>query len=492
MPCIGLFHFHEVSSMSNIRSTLCAIRQAKTVRELLAALPRRAVGAAATVLLCYLCLLPPLASLTYDKNSLFIFDSDAVSFLTSSTYPYTDHWYRLMSTVMILSLLFAAYAAARLYFQLRDARMPLRRWLAGHKAVLFFGLLFCWAVVSWALSGHRFRSFFGTGYRHDGLLTYLFYIGLFCMTQQLDRRRMRLVMEIFAAVGALLGLLCVFPGSCLAALFFQSGSGYTQSIFLTRTHYGYFLSLCVPTATVLLLTDEYPAAKPRRALCLAARTAELWLLVNALVYNSTRAALVGLAVTAVLLNAFVLRLHKDARRRILWVDALVLAAFAGLNTGNYVAQMAQRNLEYLGDVQATASGSDAHANALDLLTSYRYSMWRYGIKYALQRPLFGWGPDNLGELYFADGLAYTDRPHNEFIQIAATLGLPALGLYLCGLYHWLRPLVQGSRRLDLFDFGLAMVAVSYLVNSVFSNSMFYTTPYFYMFLGFAYKLCREA
>lgn len=118
-------------------------------------------------------------------------------------------------------------------------------------------------------------------------------------------------------------------------------------------------------------------------------------------------------------------------------------------------------------------------------------MWKCGIKYALQKPLFGWGPDNLGELYYTDGLTYTDSQHNEFIQIAAMLGFPALVFYLCGLFSWFHTVVKRSRRLDLFGLGLAMVAVSYIVNSIFSNSMFYTTPYFYMFLRFSYKYARR-
>lgn len=111
--------------MSTIRETFRAVRRAKTVRELMQAVPRRTVGTAATALLCYLCVVPLLASMTYDRDSMYIFDSDAVSFLTSSTFPYSDHWYRLMSTVIILSVLFIGYAAVKLYFSLHDARRPL-------------------------------------------------------------------------------------------------------------------------------------------------------------------------------------------------------------------------------------------------------------------------------------------------------------------------------------------------------------------------------
>lgn len=485
--------------MPSYKATLRAVCRAQTVPDLLAAIPQHTVGTAAMLVLCYLAVLPPLASLTYDKSSLYFFDSDALSFLMSSTFPYSDHWYRLMSTVIILSFLFIGYAALKLYYSLQARRCTLAGWLRGHKAVLFFGLLFGWAVVSFALSSHRFRSFFGTGYRHDGLLTYLFYIGLFCMAIQLDQRQMRIVLEVFTATGAFLGLLCVI-GSDAYTVFYGYGSGFTQSVFLQRTHYGYYLSVCLPAGLLLLLTDDPTPLNRRAGAALRLlRFAEFWLLVNSLVFNATRAAVVAAAVFLLVMNIRVLLFHRSQLISLLCADALILATVLFLNTGNNLFLRTATSTGYaqqlhtaIRDSRGSTTGAGEVAAAADRLTSSRYSMWRCGIRYALQKPLFGWGPDNLGELYYADGLTYTDRPHNEFIQIAAMLGLPALGFYLCGLYHWLRGILQQSSRLDLLDFGLAMVAVSYLINSVFSNSMFYTTPYFFMLLGFAYKRSKSA
>ena len=485
--------------MPKPKEILQNINRAKTVKELLAAIPQPLIGTISTVLLCYFCVVPLLASLTFNGGDYYFFDSD-ISFLLSSTFPYGDHWYRLESTVIILSFLFVAYSAAGLYYHLRDSRRTLGSWLAGHRAVLFFGLLFLWAVVSFALSSHPFRSFFGTGYRHDGLLTYAFYIGLFCMALQLDRRQMRTVLEVFAAVGAVLGLICVFPNSALAQLFYLREEGFKLSIFLQRTHYGYYLSMCLPAGLLLLLTDDFAQhSKWGRAVLRAARLAECWLLVNSLVFNATRATIVAVAVFLLAVHAHTLLFHRRSAGPLLCADALILATVTCLNTGNNLLVRTAASSDYAQELrtafkenQQSVPSAASVADAANRLTSSRYDMWSCGIKYALQRPVFGWGPDNLGELYYADGLAYTDRPHNELIQIAAMLGFPALAFYLCGLCSWLRPILKQSRRLDLFDFGLAMVAVSYLVNSVFSNSMFYTTPYFFVFMGFAYKRERAA
>lgn len=483
----------------SIQPTAQSIRQAKTVRELICAIPQHTIGTAAMIVLCYMAILPPIASLTYDSNDIFVLNSDAQSFLLSSTFPYGDHWYRLESTVIILSFLFIAYATAKLYYTLQDSRQALTSWLFEHKPILFFGLLFGWAVVSFCLSSHHFRSFFGTGYRHDGLLTYMFYIGLFCMAVQLDRPQMRTVLEFFIAAGAFLGIFCVFPTSPLANLFYLHEEGYKLSIFLQRTHYGYYLSMCLPAGFLLLATDDFSSySKSRRVVLHILRAVEFWLLVNSLVFNATRAAIVAVVVFLVAMNGYTFFGHRDNIKTVLLADVIVLATMTVLNTGNNLlirttasTSYAQELHEAYTEAQQSSGSAKQIAEAANRLTSSRYSMWKCGIKYALQKPLFGWGPDNLGELYYADGLTYTDRPHNEFIQIAAMLGFPALMFYLCGLFSWFHVVVKWSRRLDLFSFGLAMVAVSYIVNSIFSNSMFYTTPYFYMLLGFSYKYARR-
>lgn len=483
----------------SIQSTAQSVRQAKTVRELIYAIPQRTIGTAAMLVLCYLAILPPIASLTYDGNDIFVLDSDVQSFLLSSTFPYGDHWYRLESTVIILSLLFIAYAAAKLHYTLQDSHQTLKSWLSSHKSILFFGLLFGWAVVSFCLSSHHFLSFFGTGYRHDGLLTYMFYIGLFCMAVQLDCPQMRIVLEFFIAAGAFLGIFCVFPTSPLANLFYLHEEGYKLSIFLQRTHYGYYLSMCLPAGFLLLVTDDFSSySKPRRVVLRILRAVEFWLLVNSLVFNATRAAIVAVIVFLAVMNVYTFFGHRDNIKAILLADVIVLATIIFLNSGNNLlirttdsTSYAQELHEAYTEAQRTPNNTEQLAEAANRLTSSRYSMWKCGIKYALQKPLFGWGPDNLGELYYTDGLTYTDRPHNEFIQIAAMLGFPALVFYLCGLFSWFHIVVKRSRRLDLFGFGLAMVAVSYIVNSIFSNSMFYTTPYFYMLLGFSYKYARR-
>ena len=116
----------------------------------------------------------------------------------------------------------------------------------------------------------------------------------------------------------------------------------------------------------------------------------------------------------------------------------------------------------------------------------RWVLWINAVKFIKDKPLFGHGLDNLGELYDPLGVG-TDRPHNEYLQYAAHLGVPALIFYLCGIGSIF--IKAYKNRMNLTDTTLVALGVvaAYLVSACFGNTMYYTTPYFMMLLGMATK-----
>lgn len=104
------------------------------------------------------------------------------------------------------------------------------------------------------------------------------------------------------------------------------------------------------------------------------------------------------------------------------------------------------------------------------------------IKFVVEKPMFGYGPENLGARYLAEGIAH-DRPHNEFIQIAASLGIPALLFYILALLKNFSTLFINRKSLTITTITLNAIIVAYLVSSFFGNTMFYTSPFYFMLLG---------
>ena len=107
-------------------------------------------------------------------------------------------------------------------------------------------------------------------------------------------------------------------------------------------------------------------------------------------------------------------------------DLIFIGAILHFNTGSTL-------LDRMVLLAHQLEASRESTAALNNLGSNRWFLWRLGVKYALEKPLFGYGPENLGHLYYTISPDLSDRPHNELIQIAASLGIPALGFYLVGL-----------------------------------------------------------
>lgn len=55
-------------------------------------------------------------------------------------------------------------------------------------------------------------------------------------------------------------------------------------------------------------------------------------------------------------------------------------------------------------------------------------IWKYGLKFFLKKPIFGYGPDNLESEYLAENIEQ-DRPHNLVIQLLTTSGIVGFLLY---------------------------------------------------------------
>ena len=299
------------------------------------------------------------------------------------------------------------------------------------------------------------------------------YLGVFCMAIWLNNKHRRILCEVFVAVGCLMGLLLIF--SC--DLFTTWGSGTYATIFCQYTHFGSFMSMCIPCGMYLFLTDK-------GGLIRMLRIAQVWLLFNTMMVNATRATAVAVGGVFILINVWGFMLDKSKRKAVIVLDILLVLTVVFLNTDAHLSERAKDNLDVAEQIVLRENGGSDIEALLDRLTSYRYTMWKKAIGYSLEKPLFGWGPDNLGELYYADGLSFTDRPHNEFIQIGASLGIPCLIMYCLGLFNWL---IDMFKKKDM----ICIVCIGYLICSVFSNSMFYTTPYFYMFLGLTYGIINK-
>ena len=444
----------------------------------------------ATVGLIAMCVLPIFVSITakgsqFEYNKLsnsFAVDGVSINVLCAGEY-----WYMCLLAVAFFLCIVCLFMSLKRHYSnpvsnLNSASLNRKAFHTEKLLPICLVVLLGWSVLSAFHSDDWLNSFLGTLYRHEGVLTYVVYAVVFCVAAMIDTSRFKLIAEILVGTCALTGIAAADEGRYLGWLFsLVDDTG--GAMFHQYNHYGYFLAVCAPLAFGLALQDS---KKPIYAHIF--RMLEVWLIFNAIAYNGTRGSF--LAVTFVILcwNVIVFVRFKEKRFKLIILDFIFVFTILALHTeSQLLARIMTLNNELVNAAQAVDTARQSAC--VDTIGSGRGALWRLGIQFSIDRPFLGYGPDNLGAQYSLAGIG-TDRPHNELIQIAASLGIPALIFYLVGLAALFSVFIKNFKKFSLAEFSVFAAVGGYLFSSLFGNTMYYTTPYFYMMLGVSYTMCK--
>ena len=70
-----------------------------------------------------------------------------------------------------------------------------------------------------------------------------------------------------------------------------------------------------------------------------------------------------------------------------------------------------------------------------------------------------------------------------YIQYMVFMGIPGFVMYMGALISMMICQLKKIKKMELITIASAGCALAYAAGACFGNSMYYTTPYFYMFLG---------
>jgi O-antigen ligase len=160
--------------------------------------------------------------------------------------------------------------------------------------------------------------------------------------------------------------------------------------------------LCIAAAVLAVRSPRWPGGSARLLLAAMAATLAIWALVVSQTRNAWLGAIFGLAVVLVL-----------RAPRTLWLLPAGLLLLLALRPANLMARL---------------TWSDA--SSID-----RYYMWQAGLDMIRDKPVFGQGPGMILRTYPEYRWAQAPNPlqphlHDNALQIAAELGLPALAFWL--------------------------------------------------------------
>ena len=387
---------------------------------------------------------------------------------------------RLMLGVGYLGLLVGVYW---LIWEHYNEPKPLRSRIKGNGLVLCLGAMLVWSCISCALSTDVEVSFFGDFYRIDGLMSYLAYAGIFILaTRVRSKKAVKVILNTISAVAAITALIVLLN---IPQVNNVLGIERIRAFFQNQNHYGYFLCMALPTIIWLYMDAD----NHKKWLYIV----EAGLISNSLIICKTLGTLLAVVLGLVLLIVFIsIRCPKERKTAVLIIVVIsVVMAISSLGYWDVFGDISNT----AADVQTINKNVQGTANeeqkaALNHVGSGRGMTWKLTLQFIKEKPLFGYGPDNLTDIFIECGCEDT-RPHCEPLQFAAMLGIPGALFYIAGMMFLLAAFIRNFKRLTAWEICGYVVVGTYLMSSMVGNTMYYTTPTFFTLLGLCHSQIRE-
>ena len=355
-------------------------------------------------------------------------------------------------------------------------------------ALVLFSLLSIWMLINiFMVNGPNFYALKGKRPNHENLFIYLEYFfcffagGLFLT----DRKKNR-----FFVLFILTSLFLIPFAMILHFSVYNSDFDHICCVFANSNYYGNYLCVVISLCVGMLGAATDKRWKAFFVFCMLCNTAILY-------FNNTFGAWIG-ALFACLFAIVAFRIRDGKLNR--WT-LLALALFLGclIVCGWFEVLFLGKTNRFVSNIMALFKDAlnvvaDSESSAAKHAGTGRWAIWKYYLSLVRQHPLFGIGLDGVRALDIGHEIRKA-RPHNEFLQWAVYLGIPALVFYFSAC---LSVFLRASKfRRQLSDLALAalVAALGYLAASFFSNTMYNTTPYLFIFLGLGYvnlKPCDRA
>ena len=377
-------------------------------------------------------------------------------------------WYTLLQQVGFVGLCVGILMFVKSFLLKNKNKIRFQEYIIDHLFPILLFLMLVWSMLSWYNSDNTILSFHGHDYRKEGLASYFAYAGIFsCGYIVRNNRYLQRILTFFTVTATFLSLLVLIDNDTINRLLTLHRN---SAVFNNTNHFAYYLCLSAMCVVALILIEK------RGKLALSLRLFCLAILTAALVKNNSFGPYIAMVMGFVFLFIMTFLFHKDSIKRLMLAAFIFLLVTVIMNIQTHFLMTEIQKLS--GGVDNIVKRTENAGRA----GSGRWRLWVNGVRFIAEKPIFGYGPDNLGARYLEAKITI-DRPHNEIIQFAASLGIPAALLYIFAIGVHFRSLFIHRKNLTTIIIGLFAVVFAYLVSSMFGNTMYYTSPFFFMILG---------
>jgi len=462
--CKGGLKLKSITNLSKkVKYIYKDIHKMKKISELIEYISEQSIEKVATLLLIIWVVSPIL--MMFLNTSIQDVDQSILPF---KQYVTSIYWYQILQTTGFLGCILGIIIFSKSILKAKIQKIPVKQYIKNNLMYICLAFMLFWSIISCVVSNNIDISFNGTIYRKEGLITYFTYYGIFCCGYVVRKKRfIQYILEIFTLVATVLSILTLINSEALNNFF---GLTVNTAVFSQFNHFAYYLCMSLMCTLLLFQTEKKSIPK------LMFRITIFAVITAGLVENGALgpylAVIIGLLCSVIL----AIWLNKKLLKRTLIAVCVFISVTAIMNISNDHTFSDFKTLS--GDISKIAS----EAPDVDSAGTGRWILWMNGLRFISEKPVLGYGPDNLGEQYAKANIG-TDRPHNELIQFAASIGIPAAIFYIIAIYSYFLVFLKVRKRVSTLEIAMLCGVIAYLVSSMFGNTMYYTSPFFFMILG---------
>ena len=391
-------------------------------------------------------------------------------------FAFNIHGFAITTVGVAAELLFGLYVLYEIYSgrlsKLKDL-FKFRVW------DLCFLALLLWSGISTVLADDLELAIMGTGYRGEGYTMYFVYASIYVCGRLVPwEKTYKKLMIAYAVSVSLLSLMTVVQyNPWLQSALGTIGHNFVileiqcmkySAIFHQINHYGYILNMAILClAGLFLISTGWKKYIYAVLFCF-----NIWALIINDTFGCYLASIIGLIFLVIL---FIIRDRKCVRQAVVLIVLFIsVSCVTSLNNDGILGT----NFFVLGTEIAPSNNLFENNGA----GTGRMALWKHAVKYIQEKPIFGHGPEGLYYKYRNDGI-WTDRPHNEYLQYAAFTGIPSVFIYLGALISMLVYCLKNLKKLPQELVVIGGIIFAYCTSAFFGNTMYYTSIYFFMFIG---------
>ncbi|AGK55419.1 O-antigen polymerase [Bacillus sp. 1NLA3E] len=347
-------------------------------------------------------------------------------------------------------------------------------------------IFLCLVGISTIFSVNPVVSVYGKLNRYEGLLAFTSYCSVLLFSYRLiNEQKLKKVMSEMAIVSVIVSIYGILQHYFLdflprTPMYYNEVRSY--AFFDNPNFFGSYLVL-----VIMLTISVYLNAQKKSRSSFYLITISLAFI--ALLFSGTRSGWVGVFCGIIFVSFFVIMKRKYLWKK--WATLLITLTLLVV-----LINIAEKGSLYN---RVGTLFSDSYRIVTDKSTgeegSFRLFIWKKSLPLVPKYFWVGSGPDTFAYVFPNDqekkgffGDMIVDKAHNEYLQMAITLGVPALLTYLYLLFVILRNAFKAVKNVQMDKekillYGLISAIFSYLVQAFFNISTVPVAPIFWAVLG---------